>query len=221
MIEKVEQVVYLDAHEIESLVLYPLIEHLMYEPSIDSMDFTTIGLRTETPAYGRKGVKASADYTLNGVLAVRKTFEYVSNGLWIMFEWMDVDGDVCVRKTEFKPLSIIELANISKGNRSRTITYLQTSAIGTPIEAYVNALLKHYKTEVDLFIYNDTEDFINAINAEPQYMKNADGTDMLDEENNKIPNPYYLYLHIVIEAPSEDYPTGKTVKDSIIYQISK
>ena len=92
------------------------------------------------------------------------------------------------------------------------------SARGSPFENALHDLLKKYKTEVDLFIYNDTDDFINAINNEPLVSENTNHN-IIPSENGTI-NKYWYYLNkIIIQPPSEDYPEGKTVKDSITEQI--
>ena len=197
---KIEKIEYIN-DDIKTLRIYELLEHLPFIPLIEHFDFTTIGLRTETPKYGKKGVKEMSEYTYNNKCCVRKLFDYTIDGLWITFEWLCLDGTVGIRKIIFKPLNVVEIAKIKKSNRDRTITYLQASAKGTPIENYVNVLLKHYKTEVDLFIYNDTEDFKNVI-------------------NNESEQPFLTYLSIIIEVPSEKYPNGKTVKDAILEQIT-
>lgn len=222
MKEKVEYFI----DNISELRIYDAISELTYEPIVEHYDFTTCGLRTETPKYGIKGIKQSADYTINGECVVKKTFNYQEDGLWLTLEWMKsekgAEGNdvVGIRKVIFKPLNIIEIYKINKANRDRTITWLQAEAVGTPIENFVNALLKHYKTEVDLFIYNDTDDFKNAVENEPSTIKDANGNDILDADGNPQPNPYYQYLRIVIEAPSTDYPKGKRVMDSILEQIT-
>ena len=187
--------------DISELRINELLEHLPFEPLIEHFDFTTIGLRTETPVYGLKGVKISADYTYKETCCVKKSFTYGSEGVWIILEWLKYNNDVGIRKTIFKPLNIVEIAKINKSNRDRTITYLQASGIGTPIESYINTLLKRYKNEIDLFIYNNTDDFKNVVEGETE-------------------QPYLTYLNIIVEAPSDELPTGKTVKDSILSQIT-
>jgi len=153
-------------HDIKDLVVYPILEHFPVMPMIPHFDFTTIGLRTETPTFTIKGVKETATYTYNSVLAVNKIFNYNGTGLWLTFQWMTNSQEVGIKKIEFKPLNVVEIAKIEKKNRDRSITYLQAAAIGTPIEPHVNTILKHYKYEVELFIQNGTSDFEDAINAE-------------------------------------------------------
>lgn len=204
--------------EISDLKIYEFLEHMPFLPIVEHFDFTTIGLRTETPIYGKKGVKQSSSYTYKGSEIVRKTFVYEENGVWVLFHWFDLNGEVGLEKVIFKPLNIVEVAKINKSNRDRTITYLQASAIGTPIEDMVNDILKRYKTEVDLFIYNDTEDFKISLDTEPVISSNSDYNTILSE--NGYINRYWYYLNkVIIQAPSDNYPEGKTVKDSILEQI--
>jgi DNA-binding protein Fis len=92
-------------------------------------------------------------------------------------------------------MSGVDIAKIKKADRDRTITYLQESAKGTPIEDFVNAILRRYKEEVDLFIYNDTDDLYNRVTTETQ-------------------QPFLTYLNIVI------HPSGKRTKDGIIESIT-
>ncbi len=180
---------------IRQLVIYTLItQQINSIEELYQVDFTLIGLTNETPKYGTKGVKLTSDYTLNGQLAIRKEFEYLNTGLQITFDYYFASGEIGFTKTEFKPLDKVELGKIAKSNRDRTITYLQVSAVGTPIENFVNALLKRYKTEVDLFIYNNTKDFENVI-------------------KNETVTPFLNYLNIVVAPPNF------TVKDSILKQI--
>jgi len=180
------------------LKVYQFLEHLPMFPLIPHFDFTTIGLRTETSKYGEKGVKLSTPYTAvveNGdrETIIEKSFFYVENGVWIKIAWFKINGDPGIVKTFFKPLNVVEIAKINKSNRDRSITYLQASAVGTPIESHVNELLRHYKELVDLFIYNNVPDFKNKIQSETE-------------------QPYKGYLEIPI-APN------KTVKDSILAQL--
>jgi hypothetical protein len=165
--------------------------------SIDELlqiDFTLLGLVNETPKYGNKGIKQMSSYTHDNLIVVEKLFNYLEKGLEITFNYYLNDGNIGVSKTEFKPLDKVEIGKIKKSNRDRTITYLQVSGMGTPIEQFVNALLKRYKNEVDLFIYNDTDDFKNKVISETE-------------------QPYLTYLNIQT-APNW------TVKDAILKQIS-
>lgn len=204
-------------NNVTELLIYNLLQSLHFAPTIEHFDFTTIGLRTETPVYGVGGIKESASYSmvLDGdesvddlgndtsvfTEVVRKEFTYSENGVDILIKWFSKDGSVGLEKHIFKPLNIVEVFKINKSNRDRTISWLEASAVGTPIEPYVNALLREYKTEVDLYIYNNTNDFIDRV-------------------NNETNEPFLTYLNIVVGVITEQYPNGKTVKDSITEQIS-
>lgn len=184
---------------IQDLLLYKLLRFQISDfEQLQQIDFTLLGLTTETPKYGVKGVKSYSDYTLNGQLAVKKEFNYTDLGLELKFNYYLNDGTVGFVKTEFKPLDKVELGKIFISNRARTIAYLQTSAIGTPIENGVNALLKRYFTEVGLFVQNNTNDFINALNNE----SNASFLNLLNTDLRQGIAPIF------------------TVKQSILKQIS-
>jgi Fe-S cluster assembly iron-binding protein IscA len=178
-----------------------LIYNFIYTPinsveQLSQIDFTILGLTSETPTYARKGIKNKAEYTHNGKIIVSKYFKYSNSGVTIKINYHLENGEIGYFKEEFKPLNIVEMAKIQKANRDRSITFLQASAIGTPIETFVNELLKRYKSEVELFIQNNTIDFENRLNSESF-------------------QPYLTYLNIVVEAPD------LTVKKAILRQISQ
>lgn len=188
----------------DELRIFPYIEEMSYDPCIHSLDFTLIGLVNKSPNYGLKGIKIDNTYCNDAdEVVVKKSFDYVATGVNLLFEWYKHDGTVGVSKSQFKPLNVVEIHKIEKANRDRTISYLHAAAIGTPIEMHVTEVLKHYKEEIDLFIYNNTDDLINAVMAEPQFL--ADGV---------TPNPIWNYLRIVTQPPDH------TVYDTIVEQIS-
>jgi len=189
--------------EISELRINAFLKVFPYEIDLEhltNIPFTTIGLIKNTPKYGDRGIKLHASYTDGVNEVVRKTFAYdlesENASVTIKFDWYTIEGNIGVSKTEYKPLNIVDVENIKKGNRKRTITYLQGSAKGTPIEIHVNELLSHYFNEVLLYEEGGTTDFENAINNE---------TDPL----------YLSYLNIVIDEQ------GKTVKNSILNQIQQ
>lgn len=180
--------------DFRDLLIYPLVKQdVRTVEELAQIDFTLVGLTTETPKYAAKGIKTKAEYTFAGKVVASKVFKYVATGLNLTINYHLEDGTVGYSKTEFKPLDKVELAKISRSNRDRSITYLQASAVGTPIETHVNALLKRYKTEVDLYIQNNTKDFENVINAETK-------------------QPFLAYLNIALEP-------NWTVKQAILKQI--
>lgn len=176
---------------------------------IESFDFTTIGLTIRPAKYGIGGVKQSQEYWNDSAdLVVKKSFTYYDTGVTIRFEWFKKDGEVGIYKDEFKPLNPVEVAKLQRANRDRTISYLQATAIGTPIEPYVTAILKHYEKEINLWLFNATDDWANAIINEPEFL--VDGS----------PNPIYNYLEIQTRPVSEEYPTGLNVRQGVLQQIT-
>lgn len=193
---EIEEAVQENIFDYKDLLIYNQIKsNVTSIEEIVQIDFTLLGLTTETPKYAAKGVKQKAEYTFEGKIVVSKIFEYVANGLKITINYHLENGAVGYFKQEFKPLDIVEIAKINKANRDRSITFLQASSIGTPIEAHVNTLLKRYKTEVDLYIQNGTKDFENVVNAEAK-------------------PPFLNYLNILLQP-------NLTVKQAIIKQIAQ
>ena len=74
--EKIEKIEYF-IEDVENLRIYDILEHLPQLPLIEHFDFTTIGLRTETPVYGRKGVKESASYTKSSEEVIRLSLIHI------------------------------------------------------------------------------------------------------------------------------------------------
>jgi hypothetical protein len=160
--------------------------------------------------YGAGGVKTQHDYCSDdGTLLVRKQFTYTPTGVNISFEWFDRNGEVGLTKGEFKPLSAVEVANLKKKNRDRTLMYLKSTAENTPAAQFVEAILSHYKYSIELWLLNGTAEWLMAMATEPEF--EADGV---------TPNPIYQYLNIQTQIPNETYPNGITVKDGISYQIT-
>jgi len=183
--------------------------YFLEEPNIDvtKRDYTIIGLIKDSPKYD-KGRKISASYfadTDRTDLVVKKVFTDILEGdkliqLKIEHIFYKEDEKIGNIITTYVSLNIAEVATLKRKRRNRSIDYLRASSIGTPIEEFVTALLKHYKEQIDLYIYNNTLDFNEGV-------------------VNETESPYTNYLNIIIEAPSTDYPTGKKVKDSILEQL--
>lgn len=173
-----------------------VLEHLASPVQVESFDFTTSGLITQPTKYGIGGVKDLQEYfNEDGEWVVRKRFNYYKTGLELTFEWADLEGNVGLSKKEFRPLNFVEVAKIERANRERTMIYFQASAKGTPVEKFVNAILRHYKEKIDLWVYNNTNDWIDAIDSEPKTSE------------------IYQYLNIQLKP-------SFTVSDSIKIQIS-
>lgn len=183
--------------------------YFLEEPNIDvtKRDYTIIGLVKDSPKY-EKGRKISASYFSDNEkedLVIMKTFTDIKEEgklvkLKIDHNFYNEEGEIGTHTTTYIDLNIAEVATLERKRRNRAIDFLRASSVGTPIENYVTALLKHYKEEIDLYIYNNTSDFQNSI-------------------NNESEAPYINYLNIIIEGPSTEYPSGKKVKDSILEQI--
>ena len=179
-------------------------DYYLDEPYSDltKKDFTLVGLIKASPKYN-KGKKQSASYFTDReqtTLVVKKSFsDTIENdkmvGLEITFDYYDHENLIGFSKTEFKPLNTSEVSSLLRKRRQRAVDYLRASSVGTPIEKYVNTILKHYKTEIDLFIQGNTPDFLEA----------------LQNESDQAIVPL---LNIVV---SQD---GRKVKDTIIYQIT-
>ena len=186
-------------NEQEELRIFPSLMMYPRPIVIENLDFTTMGLTKSTPEYV-KGRKVSATYINNdGEVVVQKLFNDVAEGLEITIEWLCHDGSVGLRKTFTKPMSIHEKAEQTRKRRNRQISYLQLSAVGTPIESYVEALFLRYKTETEMYIQTGSSSLETVINAETE-------------------QPYITYL--AIQVPSDDQGNFYSVKDSILNQIT-
>jgi hypothetical protein len=169
---------------------------------IPTSDFTLIGLVSKPSAYGVGGVKVKHEYCdSEDNVVVAKQFSYDEKGVTIVFEWFNNDDTVGSKKTEFKPLSPVQVANLKKKNRDRTLMYLKATAVGTPIADVVSEILLHYKHEIELWLLNGTSEWATAIVGEQS-------------------QPIATYLAIQTEIPTEAYPNGITVADGIMYQIT-
>jgi len=184
------------------LRIWPYINSMPNVPHIPSLDYTIIGLVSKPSVYGMGGIKSYHEYVNEfDDVVVLKTFTYSSTGTTLRMEWMKHDGTVGVTKNEFKPQTPVAVANLKKQNRDRTLMYLKATAEGTALETVVDAILKHYKYEIEIWLMNGTSDWVDAIGTE------VDATIL-------------TYLAIVAEAPSANYPNGITVGEGIIMQTT-
>lgn len=175
---------------------------------VENFDFTLLSeLKKESPRYDR-GRKTESNYTHGDVLIVKKTFSDVLDteghltGLEMKIDWYDEDDNIGITKNQvIKNLNMYEVETLLRTRRLRSIDFLVAGAKDTPIETYVNELFKKYKQEVDLYVYNNSDDFKNVV-------------------TNESESPYKEYLEIIVAPPSDKYPSGETVKDGILYQIS-
>lgn len=165
-------------------------------------DFTILGFKKVSPKY-EKGKKTKAEYkcpTFDEVI-VDKVFKDIrENGvlkaLEITFNWYNEEGEIGLTKKEIvKTYNIAEAETTERERRLKQIDYLVASAIGTPIESYVNDIFDHYYTQVEKYKSKGTKEFEDSINT---------------ENDATILN----YLSIIVGA------NGETVKDSILNQIT-
>ena len=168
---------------------------------ITRVDFTIIGLQKRSPQY-EKGRKTSADYYLGDQLAVRKTFTDtysdagVLNGIRILFEWHQNDGEVGQAKDELAAtLNPYEAQTMMRKRRGRVLDYLIGAAAGTPAEPYVAALLDRFATEAQ------------------QYRDNPTSTSFVDEITNTTEQPFKAILDTPLAL-------NFTIRDSILNQIT-
>lgn len=175
---------------------------------VENFDFTLLSeLKKESPRYD-KGRKIESNYTHEDDLIVKKTFNDVLDidgnltGLEMRIDWYNENGSIGITKNQIiKNLNIYEVETLLRTRRLRSIDFLVAGAKDTPIESHVNELFKRYKEEVDLYVYNNSDDFKNIV-------------------INESESPYKEYLEIIVAPPSDKYPSGVTVKDGILYQIS-
>ncbi len=122
--------------------------------------------------------------------------EGVVTGEQVMMRWYKKSGDVAFSKTIIENLSAKDVAKKLKEIREIRILYLQnpeSEYINETMRQYIDMLFNHYKQEVLEYILNDSNTFENAI---------------LNESNPQILGILGAVL-----------PDGKTVKESILYQI--
>lgn len=199
----------------KKLRIYDFIGGKKLDSEVKNIDFTLIGLHKHQPEYnqGRKYLATYLDDNENVV--VRKTFsDVIGNhsvwggsgfinvqgiiGIQILFEWIDVDGNVGLSKTEIvKSLNIVEEQTLLRERRVRSIDYLIASAKGTDAEPVLDSLYTHYETFVKRFKEYGDDSFKNAI---------------LNETDATI----IYQLSIQISKPNN---TQTSIKNNILYQI--
>lgn len=182
--------------------------YILPDVDVENFDFTLLSSINKANPSFYKGRKTSSKYFgEDNELVAQKFFEdIVEDGnivsLGMKIEWYNDDDSVGLTKEQvIKNYNKAEVKILLRKRRTRIIDYLIAASEGTPIETDVNEILKHYKTEIDLYIYNDTSDFVDGI-------------------NNETDNTILGYLNRIIAPPTEEYPTGETVKDGILEQIS-
>ena len=113
-----------------------------------------------------------------------------------VMNWYNVDGTVAFSKENTENYSAKDAAKILKDIRETRILYLQnpeSEFVNPTVKSYINLLFEHYKSEVSDYILNGSKAFEEAVNGETNAQINQ-----------------------ILAAVLAD---GKTVKESILYQI--
>jgi len=152
---------------------------------IEDFDFTIVS-NPLSDNRDLKGKKLSQKYAINGndnIVFAEKIFtdaldvdgriEHI-NIDFVWYEWAIYDTitsdylPLVVKHTKHKEVKLSrgQRAKLLKKRRSYSIDDLIQSSEDTPVEPYVHALIKHYKSEKDLFIDDGSTDLIDAINNE-------------------------------------------------------
>lgn len=157
------------------------------------------GLDIQEPKRSVGGRKESKDFLLDdGSLAVKQFYNDLIEddeivAIEIITEYYFADGSLWFSKEE-----IDKVRDIDKLIRSRydsAYTFLRKSAKGTAIEFHVNEILRHFASEVSVWLLGDSYPFL-------QKLDNS-GDQTID-----------AYLNIVI------HESGKKVIDSIKEQLT-
>ncbi len=116
----------------------------------------------------------------------------------VIMNWYNEDESIAFSKTTVNPFSAKDAAKKLKDIRETQILYLQNPEaeyVNPTVKEYIDVLFGHYKSEVSDYILSGNDAFLNAIN---------------NETNEQILQ--------ILNAVLAD---GKTVKESILYQITK
>lgn len=182
-------------------VLHPILNAL-------TSDFTILGFKKESPNY-HLGRKVRSQYTCptSQDIIIVKTFTDILDDtgtlsqLQVTFDFYNEKGEVGLSKTEIvKKYNKAEAKTEQRKRRSRQIDFLEAGAEGTLIEPYVDAIIHHYATEIQLYKEHGSKDFENAILSE---------------------DDIYISSYLQIEVPRLDDPSTKiSIKNSILYQLT-
>lgn len=178
--------------------IIPTIEQVLRD------DLKYLGFKKQSPRY-EKGIITEVDWLdSNGDMAVREVYsDQLTNGIltsiFVDMTYYAEDETVSFEKGFVKKeFNAGEATTEFRDRRYRQIDYLVASAVGTPIETYVNALFERYYSEVDKYKTKGTDEFELAV-------------------LNESEQPYLNYLAIQV-----DVVNGQpfTVKDSILNQVT-
>lgn len=168
------------------------------------------GITKKEPEFS-KGKKLRTDFVISNTdeIAISQIYDDILDadgfliGTKMRIEWYDEMGNAALMKDVHSPLSIQEVSEIITSRRKRQINYLQEAGARMNVKQYIDMLFSYYSAQVvggktinliNSYIENGSKDFQNAINK---------------ESNTQI-----------LQILNAQLPDGKTVKDSILYQIT-
>lgn len=210
-----------DYKEGTELLINQLYNRFSISVEIPHYDYTTIGLRAESPVRGAGGQKEYADYTaldemdLDGQgqakrkVFVRKYFEYAytgQTGVWIQHSWYNADGKEAITKVEFKPLLTGQLAAIRAGQRQYVLISLDALAlVDAALAPHIQYIRQYFSPEIDSFLKYGSNDWYDAVLREMNPTTTSDPA-MHQILNFEIQNPLLLTAMNWTQAP-DAYPT--------------
>ena len=168
------------------------------------------GISKKEPEYS-KGRKLRTDFVITGTedVCISQIYEdrFDENGDLVgtnmRIEWYDDRGNPALFKNVYTPLSIQEASETITSRRKRQINYLQEAGKRMGVKQYIDMLFGYYSAQVisgktvnliNSYIENGNKDFQNALN---------------NETNTQI-----------LQILGAKLPDNKTVKESILYQIT-
>ena len=172
-----------------------------------------------------RGMRTVREYHYpNDTIAVRDVYAYTltadNRGVDAMtrtLEWYDASGALRLTKDVTPDLNIKNKKTINREIRQGRIDYMIAAAeelaqlslvmpepFASDFERASNSIdiiLKHYELEINHYISNGSEEFEKAVN----------------EEDNPV---MMEILSLMVRPPDALFPTGLTIKESIIHQLT-
>lgn len=201
-----------------------VIKDLVHVGDVKSTDFSLLDLDSSAWEFLR-GARTKRDYydKESGLLAVRDRYSYnfISEGRSIdsytrHIEWFNTDGTVGETKDVTPVLNSKKIKQMNRDFRQGRIDYLEAAAENlrlaaanvpspyyeqyTAIADSIDVLFSHYSVQVAEYISRGTMKFENDVIGEV------------------IPGILQI-LEIPSDVPSPKFPSGLTVKMSILYQL--
>ena len=168
------------------------------------------GISKKEPEYS-KGRKLRTDFVITGTedVCISQIYEdrFDENGNLVgtnmRIEWYDDRGNPALFKNVYTPLSIQEVSETITSRRKRQINYLQEAGKRMGVKQYIDMLFGYYSAQV---ISGKTVNLINS------YIENGnkDFQNVLNNETNTQ----------ILQILGAKLPDNKTVKESILYQIT-